>query len=121
MPARCRLPVPARFGSKRRGVAERSSATWWSGEARRGVAVRSRMRGHDRGMGTAVPEQRRWCLSSSGGGADCFFFDFVMGASPSVVELAVMVPSITVKLNPTPPPQIGGDGHFEPAVIGVLE
>ena len=77
------------------------------------------MRGHDRGMGTAVPEQRPWCLSSSGGGADCFFFDFVMGASPSVVELAVMAPSITVKSNT--PPQIGGDGHFKPAVIGVLE
>ena len=60
------------------------------------------------------------------------FFCFVMGASPSVVEPAVMVwtitvrsgrlepavmgPSMTIELNPTLP-KTGGDGNFEPAVI----
>ena len=50
-----------------------------------------------------------------------------MGASLQVVEptpqglkLVVLVPFITVELN-LMPPKTSGDGHFEPAVTGMLE
>ena len=59
-----------------------------------------------------------------GEGARSLFFPFFLfcdGATPSILESAVMAPSITVELKPTPiprhTPKGGSDGYFQLAVI----
>jgi len=86
-----------------------------------------------RGSGVAEVEVRAWCGGAGAvawercgsaramvrraacGRRNAYFFE--TGASPLVVEPAVMFPSITIELNPTPPKltvmETGGDGALE--------